>query len=50
MEVSGQLYASAALLPTNSPVPIRQEAGWAPELVWALWRRENIAVPGIETG
>jgi hypothetical protein len=26
----------------NSPsVPIGQEAGWAPEPVWTMWRREN---------
>jgi hypothetical protein len=31
MGVSGQRHAPAALLP---PVPIVQEAGWAPEPVW----------------
>jgi hypothetical protein len=31
MGVSGQHHAPAALLP---PVPIGQEAGWAPEPVW----------------
>jgi hypothetical protein len=32
MEVSGQLQAPAALLPGKGPpVPIGQEAGWAPE-------------------
>jgi hypothetical protein len=36
MGVSGQLHAPAALLPPGKgpPVPIVQEAGWAPELVW----------------
>jgi len=24
------------------PVPIEQEAGWAPEPVWMLWRKEKI--------
>jgi hypothetical protein len=24
------------------PVPIGKEAGWAPELVWLLWKRENL--------
>jgi hypothetical protein len=24
------------------PVPIRQEAGWAPEKVWTIWRSEII--------
>jgi hypothetical protein len=31
MGVSGQRHAPAALLP---PVPIVQEAGWAPEPIW----------------
>jgi hypothetical protein len=36
MGVSGQHHASAALLPLGKgpPVPIVQEAGWAPEPVW----------------
>jgi hypothetical protein len=25
----------------RAPVPIRQEAGCAPELIWTMWRREN---------
>jgi hypothetical protein len=25
----------------ESPVPIAEEAGWAPEPVWKLWRREK---------
>jgi hypothetical protein len=42
MEVSGQLHASAALSSGNeSPVPIAQESGWAPESVCTLWRREE---------
>jgi hypothetical protein len=37
MGVSGQRHAPAALLPPGKgpPVPIVQEAGWAPEPVWA---------------
>lgn len=32
------------------PLPVEQELPWAPEHVWALWRRENILPPmGIET-
>jgi hypothetical protein len=27
------------------PVPIKKEAGWDPELVWMLWRRENLSLP-----
>jgi hypothetical protein len=36
MGVSGQRHAPAALLPQGKgpPVPIVQEAGWAPEPVW----------------
>jgi hypothetical protein len=36
MRVSGQHHAPAALLPPGKgpPVPIVQEAGWAPEPVW----------------
>jgi hypothetical protein len=36
MGVSGQRHAPAALLPLGKgpPVPIVQEAGWAPEPVW----------------
>jgi hypothetical protein len=42
MEVRGQLHASAALpLVKEPPVAIGEEAGWAPEPVWELWRREK---------
>jgi hypothetical protein len=36
MVVSGQRHAPAALLPPGKgpPVPILQEAGWAPEPDW----------------
>jgi hypothetical protein len=38
MEVSGQIYAPAALLPGKSPpVAIGEEAGWALELVYTLY-------------
>jgi hypothetical protein len=38
MEVSGQHHSPAALYPPGKgrPVPIGQEAGWAPELVWPI--------------
>jgi hypothetical protein len=42
MGVSGQRHAPAALLP---PVPIVQEAGWAPELVWTQRLQEKSSVP-----
>jgi hypothetical protein len=32
--VRGQRHASAALYPEKDPVPIVQEAGWAPGPVW----------------
>jgi hypothetical protein len=42
MELSGQLHASAALLQAKEfPLPIGQEAGWAPEPVWTMWRKEK---------
>jgi hypothetical protein len=43
-EVSGQLHVPAAL-PSGreSPITIVWEAGWSPELVWMLWRRENLS-------
>jgi len=33
-EMNGQQHAPAALYPRKDPVPILQEAGWAPGLVW----------------
>jgi hypothetical protein len=37
--VSSQHHATAALSP-GQQVPIVQEAGWAPEPAWTLWKRE----------
>jgi hypothetical protein len=46
MEVSGQLQAPAALFPGKEPlVPIRYEAGWAPEPIWMRWWRGNFPTP-----
>jgi hypothetical protein len=42
MGVSGHRHARAALLP---PVPIVQEAGWAPEPVWTQRLEEKSFVP-----
>jgi hypothetical protein len=45
--VSGQRHAPAALLPPGKgpPVPIVQEAGWAPEQVWTQRQQEKSFVP-----
>ena len=44
LDVSGQIYAPAALFPVKEPlVPLPQEAGWVPAPVWTLWRRENLS-------
>jgi hypothetical protein len=26
---------------------IKQESGWAPELVWKFWRKENLLPPPV---
>jgi hypothetical protein len=49
MEVSGHLHAPAAVLRRKSPlVPIGQEAVWASEPVWALWKREKSLTPAVQ--
>jgi hypothetical protein len=41
--VNDQLHVPAALPQGKKPpVPIGLVAGWAPELVWMLWRREKL--------
>jgi hypothetical protein len=45
MRVGGQLHVPAALSREIDPVPIVQEAGWAPGQVWA--GAENLAPTGI---
>ena len=42
----GQHYVPAAFTPGKDPVPIVQEAGWAPEPVWI--GAENLAPPGFD--
>jgi hypothetical protein len=44
--VCGQHHAPAAFTPGKDPVPIVQEAGWAPEPVWM--GAENLATPGFD--
>jgi hypothetical protein len=48
---SGQIHILAALHPNKElPVPTKFEDGWAPELVWALWRKEkSLALAGNRT-
>jgi hypothetical protein len=43
MGVGGQRHAPAAFNPGKDPVPIVQEAGWAPGPVWIS--AENLAPP-----
>jgi hypothetical protein len=47
MGVSGQRHARAAVLPPGKgpPVPIGQEAGWAPESVWTQRLEEKSFAP-----
>jgi hypothetical protein len=49
--ISWRWVVSFTRLPPGkqSPVPIGQEAGWAPEQVWTTWRSENSCPPpGLE--
>jgi hypothetical protein len=43
----GQRHAPAAIYPRENPVPIVQEAGWAPGPVWT--GAENLAPTGIRS-
>jgi len=43
--VGGQRHAPAAFTPREDPVPIVQEAGWAPEPLWIGVK--NLAATGI---
>ena len=45
--VRGQRHAPAAFYPRGRPVPIVQEAGWAPGPIWA--GAENLAPTGIRS-
>jgi hypothetical protein len=46
MGVGGQRHVPAAFTPGKDPLPIVQEAGWAPGSVWA--GAENLAPPGFD--
>jgi len=45
--VGGQRHAPAAFTPRKDPIPIVQEAGWAPGPVWI--GAENLAFTGIRS-
>jgi hypothetical protein len=47
MGVGDQRHAPAAFTPSKDPVPILQEAGWAPGPVWI--GAENLAPLGFDT-
>jgi hypothetical protein len=47
MGMGGQRHAPAVLTPGKDPVPMLQEAGWAPEPVWI--GAENLALTGIRS-
>jgi hypothetical protein len=52
MGVSGEPHALAALYPQGKdpPIPIGQEAGWAPEPVWTQRLQEkSFAFAGVGT-
>jgi hypothetical protein len=52
MRVSGHLHDPDALFTPKKglPVPIKQEAEWASELVWTQRLEENpLPLPGIES-
>jgi hypothetical protein len=44
--LGGHHHSPAALTPGEDPVPIVQEAGWAPGPIWA--GAENLALPGFD--
>jgi hypothetical protein len=44
--VCGQHHAPAAFAPGKDPVPIVQQAGWAPDSVWI--GAENLVLPGFD--
>jgi hypothetical protein len=49
MQVIGRLHAPAALPRGEvAAVSIEEEAGWTPEPIWTLWRK-NLVLPRIRT-
>jgi hypothetical protein len=44
MATSGQRQAPAAQPQEKNPVPLVQEAGWAPGPVWTFWGKEKSLV------
>jgi len=49
MAINGQPIAGRFIPSQTDAVPTGQEAGWAPELDWALWRAiKLLQLPGVE--
>jgi len=49
MQVSGKYDNPTTVIVEQYPVSIEQEAGWAPQMVWTIWRRDNLfPLPSFE--
>jgi len=44
MQVSGKYDSPTAVIVGQYPVSVEQEAGWAPQTVWIVWRRDNLCL------
>ena len=42
MDVGSQIHASDPLPLQRTPLGVEWKAEWAPDLVWAFWRRKKI--------
>jgi len=49
LETGGQLKTRPIFHGERTPVPMEYDAGWAPELMWRLWRRKSfLPLPEFE--